>query len=670
MITSNTSVNRERVQQPSATRSLPFRQIHLDFHTGPAIPDVGRDFDARAFARTMKEAHVNSVNVFAKCHHGHLYYRTARPERHPGLPDDLDLLRLQIDELHAVGIKAPIYISVQCDEYAANTYPGWIARNPDGTQVGANPFVAGWQIMDMSSPYQDFLAEQTAEILDYFHPVDGIWFDMCWDQPSCSRYAIDKMRIAGFNPENQDDRQAYAHQVAQAYMRRFYAMVKTSSPDALVYINGRHPASLHEEIDCFEQLEIESLPTGMWGYMYFPKTVRGIRTLGKPYLGMTARFHKSWADFGGLKPYAALEYETSQMVAHGARCSIGDQLHPRGILDPAAYELIGKVYARIEAREPWLEDAESIVEIGVLQSTQDLKHTSLSPDEGATRMLTQLKHQFDFIHASSDLNRYALIILPDAVQVDAAFANKLNAYLAAGGKMLASGVSGLTTEGTVVILPSLGVKPVGISPFSCTYIRYGDAVSNGIPSTDHIMYDPGVRVIADGAEVLATVVEPYFERTWEHFSSHFQTPSDQESPYAAAVMNNQTAYIAYPIFSAYAKHGNLHMRSLVGNILSLMLPDPLLKVTAPSSTETTVTRQPGRNIVHLLQYCPERRANIDIVEDIVPLFNIPLSLRAEHEPKRVYLAPEGTEIPFTCADGYIHVQIPEIRGHTMVVFDE
>src|ERR1700722_19970599 len=100
--------------------------------------------------------------------------------------------------------------------------------------------------------------------------------------------------------------------------------------------------------------------------MYFPKNVRFVRTQGLPYLGMTARFHKSWADFGGLKPYAALEYETSQMIAHGAACSIGDQLHPRGELDPAAYELIGRTYQRVEQREPWLIGAKPVAQIGVL----------------------------------------------------------------------------------------------------------------------------------------------------------------------------------------------------------------------------------------------------------------------------------------------------------------
>ena len=42
---------------------LRYRQIHLDFHTGPWVPDVGVDFDAGDFAQTMKDAHGPSRSV-------------------------------------------------------------------------------------------------------------------------------------------------------------------------------------------------------------------------------------------------------------------------------------------------------------------------------------------------------------------------------------------------------------------------------------------------------------------------------------------------------------------------------------------------------------------------------------------------------------------------------
>ena len=98
------------------------RQIHLDFHTSPFIPDVGADFDADEFAQTLADAHVNSVTVFAKCHHGMCYYPTQTGTSHPAL-GHRDLLGEQIEALHKRGIRAPIYTTIVWEEDAANRFP-------------------------------------------------------------------------------------------------------------------------------------------------------------------------------------------------------------------------------------------------------------------------------------------------------------------------------------------------------------------------------------------------------------------------------------------------------------------------------------------------------------------------------------------------------------------
>ena len=56
-----------------AEKEIPFRQIHLDFHTSEAIEGVCSEFDAEEFAQTLADAHVNSITLFSCGHHGNLY---------------------------------------------------------------------------------------------------------------------------------------------------------------------------------------------------------------------------------------------------------------------------------------------------------------------------------------------------------------------------------------------------------------------------------------------------------------------------------------------------------------------------------------------------------------------------------------------------------------------
>ena len=92
---------------------LRYRQVHLDFHTSEHIEGVGKNFDANRFGDTLAGAGVDSINLFGRCHHGYLYYRSeAFPERvHPHLVRP-DLLIDQIEACHARGIRAPIYSTI------------------------------------------------------------------------------------------------------------------------------------------------------------------------------------------------------------------------------------------------------------------------------------------------------------------------------------------------------------------------------------------------------------------------------------------------------------------------------------------------------------------------------------------------------------------------------
>ena len=72
-----------------------FRQVHLDFHTSEAIPEIGKHFRKEQFQAMLKKGHVDSITIFSKCHHGWAYHPSEANETHPGL--DFDLLGAMIE---------------------------------------------------------------------------------------------------------------------------------------------------------------------------------------------------------------------------------------------------------------------------------------------------------------------------------------------------------------------------------------------------------------------------------------------------------------------------------------------------------------------------------------------------------------------------------------------
>ena len=101
-----------------------------------------------------------------------------------------------------------------------------------------------------------------------------------------------------------------------------------------------------------------------------------------------------------------------------------------------------------------------------------------------------------------------------------------------------------------------------------------------------------------------------------------------------------------PTGYAYGGHAVPERRRLIGKCLALLLPRPLVRApAAPSVLETTVVRQGAITIVHLLSFAPERRGELDIVEDALPLVGLPISIRTDRPPKRVQPAPRRTAGP-------------------------
>ena len=652
---------------------LRFRQVHLDFHTSEDIPGIGAKFDPEAFAETLAKARVDSITCFARGHHGWIYYDSKlSPERiHPHLARK-NLLVEQIDACHRRGIRVPIYTTVQWDHYTAQRHPEWVVLNAEGKIDGTPPFEAGfYRNLCVNSPYRDFLKAHTKEILQTL-PVDGLFFDIVKMCECCCRHCREGMIAEGLDPARQEDRLAYATDVINGFRKDMTRLVRRFNKTCTVFYNAGHVGPyIRRSLTAYTHLELESLPSGFWGYLHFPVTARYARTLGVDCLGMTGKFHTFWGDFHSFKNRAALEFECFSTLAMGAKCSVGDQLHPSGKICRHTYKLIGSVYEQVERKEPWCRRTRPVTEIGVFTPENPTRNFEI-PDgiKGATRILQEAACQFDIIDENTDFGKYPLLILPDTCRVDAKLAARLDKYVADGGSMIASFESGLACDGEDFAIRSLGVRRIGPAPFSPDFIVPAGPIGNNLPRTEHVMYQRGLQVRAvRGAKTLAQVRKPYFNRTWEHFCSHRHTPSAGRTAYPGVVGKGRAVYFAHPIFIQYNDNAPEWCKQLVVNAVEMLIGAPLVQHDGPSSVLAALNDQPRekRRVLHLLHYIPERRSqSIDVIKDIIDLHDLTVSVKAARKVRTVRCVPQDQPLTFSQADGRVEFTLPILHGHQMV----
>jgi Beta-galactosidase trimerisation domain len=470
-------------------------------------------------------------------------------------------------------------------------------------------------------------------------------------------------------------------------MTRF---VRKWNSECTIFYNAGHVGPRHRPVvAAYTHFELETLPSGDWGYLHFPVTIRYARNLGYDCLGHTGKFHTSWGDFHSFKNLAALRFECFRMLAHGAKCLIGDQLAPSGRIDPDVYRLVGDVYGEVARKEPWCIGARPLTEIGVLTPEEFIGGAAGNLPEaikGATRILEQGVHQFDVLDSASDFSKYRLLVLPDHIPVSGALAKKLEQYVANGGYLIASFASGMDRAQDQFTTDLFGVSIVNAGPRDqsgslvrgkafarhdyCEYLLPRGPIGEGLPQTEHAMYRKGMTIRASGeAEVLAPIVSSFFDRTYRHFCSHLQTPSSGLETQPGIVRKGNCIYFSSPIFCQYNDNAPRWCRQLVLNAINLLLPDPLVKHNGPSTLQVTLTEQASRRrwIVHLLHFIPERRSEtLEVIEDVISLFKVKVALKAPASVHKVTVVPEEMPLAFSSEGLYTVFEVERIDGHAMV----
>ncbi len=635
--------------------SAAHRRLHLDYHNPAGIPDIAADFDATEFAATIAGAGFDSATVFAQDAHGHAYFPTSVGVPHPSLPRDL--LGEQVAACQARGITVGAYINTGCSDYAPEEClqcgPDGKPRYPDGC--------GGYRLICLNSPYiEDNVLPMSREILQRY-PVDALWYDLLFfhDEGCHCPWCRARMARLSLDPTSPADLREHMRGSYGDFARKVAALIAEVRPGVEFTLNC---ISLHErpaDLDLVAYVDIEALATGGWGYSYVPCKARYLRTLGKPVMGMTAAFHNTWGDFGTLKSRALLEYEVYTFLAAGIETAIGDQLPPRGRLEPARYRRVGEVLNPVARLRPHLDGAEPLSEAAVVLPPLAQGQFPSPPWQGAAQLLMESRVQFDTVDREADWSGYRLLVLPDEVYTDEVTQEKVAAFLQEGGAVLATGAA-------VDVLPSALVHRSGEYPKGPAYLRERGHWAD-LPDLPHVILSGFTRIEAPEAEFLATYTAPYPPRGDNFFFSSPQAAYDQDTAEPVIIRSGQLVYAAAPLFSEYLRTGYGEVRRLLQATLKLLLPEPLVVDNLPLSCEVAAFRQGERVVCVIIPYAPVRGEGVPQIDDWPSLAPAAVGIRDRYTT--AHLQPASVRLACRYGGKYSYAHLPSLRGPAVIVFE-
>ncbi|MFC5403619.1 family 10 glycosylhydrolase [Cohnella soli] len=646
-----------------------FRQIHLDFHNHGSVK-IGENFSKKQFQEMLQLGHVDSINVFAKCFHGWAYYDTEKFNKHPGLK--FDLLGEMIEAAHEIGVKTPVYINVGLSENLALEHPEWLARDENDRTFWDPGFMEpGLHVFCFNSPYLDYILEMTEEVVSKYDG-DGLFLDIVFPKACYCHNCRAALLREGKDTLNKNDVMDLAERVYANYTRKLNETVWKIKPGLDIFHNSGIRCGRRDMIAMNGHIEVESLPSGGWGYDYFPISARYFQQLGKKVVGMTGRFHMNWGEFGGYKHANAIRFESALALAHGTHCSVGDHLHPDGIMDPIVYRMVGEAYREVAAKEAWCEDVTNVADVALLalESLGGEQDRMGPSDTGAYRILQEGNVLFDIVDTESDLFPYKVVILPDKIRISEDLGDKLRQYLSGGGKVFATGQSGLNPEGDAFAL-DLGVEWLGENPFKPDFYRPHDALPS-FGEGSFVFYSQGQKVALKGGKELGNREDPYFNRGLHaYYFSH--TPNSRNNAGPGMIESANGIYLAWNAFEDYAENGSLFVKEVVLGALDRLLADrKTLWTSLPAQGVVTLQHQnkESRYVNHLLYAFPVKRGkDKEVIEDITPLYRVDVQLRVPETVRRVYTVPQLEDIPFTQEGSSIQYQVPTVECHQMIAIE-
>jgi hypothetical protein len=681
-----------------------YRNLFFDFHTHSTASDVGREFDAEAWADELVKANVQAVSTVAKCHYGWNYYlKGTIGAPHPNLRPGLDIVGETIEACHKRGIHVIAYYNLIGFETLSVQREDWCERDAQGRKT-----YRGIGMCLMTPILEEQIIPQLREIARNYD-IDGATLDypfprMCYCE-HCRRRFREAMNLELPADSRSPHWKRFIEWKVAEYrqiQRKLVEAVHLEKPDVEVNLNAaywsmtpeRPPAEvgfLWGDIPFYNIAAYGSMMSRYWA------------TSGKPFAVMNQAFLRLWG-YWGVKKEIALKQECATFIANTGRACIGFQMYPQFKVEPAVMSTLGAALAFVRERESLCAKARPVPYIAVSWSTRsNMTHRpAFEADDvalkGAHKILTESGFHYNIVtdeDLEEKIDDYKAVILPDQRYISTGLADALQRFVRRGGGLIATYRTGTLDERLEpregsVLAEVLGVRLEGECP---GYSAGPDTPNDLGPHAYFELADERLRADvlrmpiqvfgsfacarSEGAETLARLRGIYLRGDGHYLLN--SSPPGEDTGYPAITLNRfgqgRAAYICGNVFFGYLMDSEWNLKHIIRNLLNLVLPEKLVEIEGPNRVEVVLTQRGRERMVHLINQDGDRplagshpRAYaICITEQILPIFDIGVKVKYAGRPRQVTLEPGGRSLEWRAENGMVSFRVPRLDIHACVL---
>src|ERR1700722_13551723 len=391
------------------------------------------------------------------------YYNSTLARKCPNL-GDRDLLRECVDAAAPHNVPVIAYCQIQYDTSAWKAHPDWRMKNQAGDDIPDR--------LCYNSDYFDYNCAIATEMLGY--EISGFHFDMldfgfsppvgCWcrhcEEAFRTKFGKSLPREISWD-QDWDNMLRFRYDSNAGFCARIAAFVRGKRSAASVDFNyhgyppfswcsGEKPVQHGRQGDF---VTAEGLPWifGNYNPSLLALFMAGARR-GATIQCVTSRSVYNYHDFS-VRPVADMKWEVFTYLAHGAQCTIVDKANYDGSLDPVVYERIGSVFADAQRARHCFGHT-PLQEVGLYYSSRSRDWFGRDDTEkytgafsGAHKALVEAHISLGMImdeNASLDrLRQFPVVYLPNAAIVTPEEVAMFKEYVAGGGNLLITGLTGL-----------------------------------------------------------------------------------------------------------------------------------------------------------------------------------------------------------------------------------